>query len=53
MFYHKYKTDNTFVDTRRKITMEQRANIKFCMKLGKTFMETLSMLREAYGDKTL
>jgi len=34
--------------------MEQRANIKFCIKtLSKTFTETLAMLREAYGDKAL
>jgi len=35
--------------------MEQRANIKFCIKnvLSKTFTETLAMLREAYEDKAL
>jgi len=29
LFHYKYKINNTF-DTRREITMEQRANIKFC-----------------------
>lgn len=33
--------------------MEQRANIKFCVKLGKTFSETLQMLRQAYGEEIL
>jgi len=33
--------------------MEQRANIKFYVKLSKTFTETLVILREAYGDKVL
>jgi hypothetical protein len=30
---------------------EQRVNIKFCLKLGKTLTETLEMLKEAYGDQ--
>ena len=29
--------------------MEQRASIKFCVKLGKTFTETLGILRKAYA----
>ena len=33
--------------------MEQRKSIKFCVKLGKTFTETLEMLRKAYGDPAL
>ena len=33
--------------------MEQRASIKFCVKLGKTFTETLEMLRKAFGDQAL
>jgi len=40
-------------DIRREIMMEQRTNVKFCVKLGKTFTKTLAMLREAYGDKAL
>jgi len=52
LFYHKYhKTDNC--DTRREITMEQRANIKFYVKLDKTFTEILTMLQEAYKNKAL
>jgi len=34
--------------------MEQRVNIKFCVKLGEMFTETLAMLfAETYGDKVL
>jgi hypothetical protein len=29
--------------------LEQRINIKFCAKLGKSMSETLQMLTEAYG----
>lgn len=29
--------------------LEQRINIKFCVKLGKSASETLQLLREAYG----
>jgi hypothetical protein len=32
---------------------EQRVNIKFCVKLGKTATETLQLLRDAYGDEAL
>jgi histone-lysine N-methyltransferase SETMAR len=30
---------------------EQRVNITFCFKLGKTFTETHEMLEQAYGDQ--
>jgi hypothetical protein len=30
--------------------MEQRANIKFCVKLGKTAAETVELMRQVYGD---
>ena len=30
--------------------MEQRANIKFCFKLGKKFAETCELLKKIYGD---
>ena len=33
--------------------MEQRANIKFCFKLGKTATETLEFMRQVYGDNCL
>jgi transposase len=33
--------------------MEQRVNIKFCVKLGKTPTETYGMLQTAYGDEAL
>jgi hypothetical protein len=32
---------------------EQRVNIKFCVKLGKTITETHEMLKEAYGDQCM
>jgi uncharacterized metal-binding protein len=31
------------------VRFEQRVNIKFCVKLGKTATETLQLLRDAYG----
>jgi hypothetical protein len=33
------------------VRFEQRVNIKFCVKLGKTATETLQLLRDAYGDE--
>ena len=33
--------------------MEQRANIKFCFKLGKKFAETYELLKKVYGDDSL
>ena len=35
------------------MTIEQRINIKFCVKLGKTAAETLKMLRDVYGDSSM
>jgi hypothetical protein len=35
------------------VQFEQRINIKFCVKLGKTATETLQLLRDAYGDEDL
>lgn len=35
------------------VQFEQRVNIKFCVKLGKTATETLRLLRDVYGDETL
>jgi len=29
--------------------MEQRTNIKFCFKLGKTAAETMEFMRQVYG----
>ena len=46
-------TVSTILKDRQEIAMEQRASIKFCVKLGKTFTETLDMLRKAYGDQIL
>lgn len=31
------------------MSIEQRANIKFCFKLGKTFTETFELLKQVYG----
>jgi len=33
--------------------MDQRANIKFCFKLGKTAAETVELMRQVYGDNCL
>jgi hypothetical protein len=33
--------------------MEQRVNVKFCVKLGKTLTETDEMLRTVCGDEAL
>jgi len=33
--------------------MEQRANNKFCFKLGKTAVETVELMRQVYGDNCL
>lgn len=33
--------------------LEQRANIKFCVKLGKSATETLTMLRQVYSDEAM
>jgi len=33
--------------------MEQRANIKFCVKLGKSGAETFEMIRRAYGNEAM
>jgi hypothetical protein len=30
-----------------------RANVKFCIKLGKSVTETLNMLQQAYGDEVM
>ena len=35
------------------MTIDQRINIKFCVKLGKTATETLKMLRDVYGDSSM
>ena len=36
-----------------RMTIEQRINIKFCVKLGKTATETLKILRDVYGDSSM
>jgi transposase len=33
--------------------MEQKVNIRFCVKLGKTPTETVEMLQTVYDDKAL
>jgi hypothetical protein len=40
-----------FAVRRMYVRFEQRINIKFCVKLGKTATETLQLLRDAYGDE--
>jgi len=33
--------------------LEQRANIKFCVKLGKSGAETFEMIRRVYGNEAM
>ena len=37
----------------RKMSIKQRANIKFYFKLGKSFTETHQMMKKVYGDDCL
>ena len=37
----------------RKMNFGQRANIKFCLKLGKTFTERFQLMKQVYGDNSL
>ena len=39
--------------TRQAMTTEQRINLKFLVRLGKTPSDTLEMLQEVYGDETM
>jgi len=32
------------------VNVEQRVNVKFCVKLGKSVTETYDMLKKVYGD---
>jgi len=36
-----------------RMMIEQRINIKFCVKLGKTATDNLKMLRDVYGDSSM
>ncbi|KAJ8940841.1 hypothetical protein NQ318_005287 [Aromia moschata] len=36
-----------------RVQMEQRVNLKFLVKLGKTFTEAYAMLKEVYGNECL
>src|SRR5277367_5911722 len=42
-----------YLVARHRKKMEQRANIKFCFKLGKTFTETLQDMQKVYGNDCL
>jgi hypothetical protein len=35
------------------VVLEQRENIKFCFKTGKTATETLQLTKQAYGDNAV
>jgi hypothetical protein len=35
------------------VKLEQRTNIKFCLKLGKSGAETFEMIRRAYGNEAM
>ena len=36
-----------------KMNFGQRANIKFCLKLGKTFTERFELMKQVYGENCL
>jgi hypothetical protein len=40
-------------DACRKMAVEQRANIKFCLKLDKTAGEAYEMIKSVYGSDRL
>jgi hypothetical protein len=48
-----YLASGDFSVRRMDDRFEQRVNIKFCEKLGKTATETLQLLRAAYGHEAL
>jgi len=35
------------------VNVEQRVNVKFCVKLGKSTTETYDLLKKVYGDECL
>lgn len=35
------------------MNFEQKANVKFCFKLGKTFTEMFELMKKVYGDDCL
>jgi hypothetical protein len=35
------------------VKLEQRANIKFCVKLNKSGVETFKMIRHVYGNEAM
>ena len=35
------------------MSFEQRANIKFCFKISKTFIKTFELMKTVYGDDCL
>ena len=35
------------------VNVEQRINVKFCVKLGKSAAETYDLLKKVYGDECL
>ena len=35
------------------VNVEQRVNVKFCVKLGKSTTETYHLLKKVYGDECL
>ena len=47
-----FKCQDAFVID-AKMSFEQRANIKFSFKIGKTFTETFQLMKQVYGDDCL
>ena len=35
------------------VNVQQRVNVKFCVKLGKSIIETYNLLKKIYGDECL
>jgi len=41
------------VDIMLSVNVEQRVNVKFCVKLGKSTTEMYDLLKKVYGDESL
>lgn len=47
------RTDSSYlISVKKKNTMIQRANIKFCFRLNKTAFETYEIIKMVYGSET-
>ena len=53
MNIYKNRSFSRRISSKMDASYEQRVNVKFCYKLGKTFSETFEMIRTVYGDDSL